>query len=60
MFYTMFTDLDMNALVELAGLYSTKNHKMLISLAKDVKRHEWVDGGIHVRRYLDVVTGHRS
>ena len=57
---TMFTNLDMNALVELAGLYSTKNHKMLISLAKDVKRHEWVDGGVHVRRYLDVVTGHRS
>lgn len=29
-------------------------------IAKDVKRHERVDGGIHVRRYLDVVTGHRS
>ena len=57
---TMFTNLDMNALAELAGLYNTKNHKMLISLAKDVKRHEWVDGGVHVRRYLDVVTGHRS
>ena len=57
---TMFTDLDMNALAELAGLYSTKNHKILISLAKDAKRHERVDGGVHVRRYLDVVTGHRS
>lgn len=57
---TMFTNLDMNALAGLAGLYSTKNHKILISLAKDVKRHERVDGGVHVRRYLDVVTGYQS
>ena len=39
-----FATQDMDALEELAGLYSTKNHKMLISLAKDVERHERVDG----------------
>ena len=32
--------LDMDALTELADLYSTKNHKLLISLAKEAARRE--------------------
>ena len=35
-----FAALDMDALTELAGLYSTKNHKLLISLAKEAARRE--------------------
>ena len=35
-----FATLDMDALSELAGLYSTKNHKLLILLAKEAARRE--------------------
>ena len=35
-----FAALDMEALSELAGLYSTKNHRLLISLAKEAARRE--------------------
>ena len=35
-----FAALDMDALTELAGLYSTKNHKLLISLAKEAARRD--------------------
>lgn len=35
-----FATLDMDALSELAGLYSTKNHRLLISLAKEAARRE--------------------
>ena len=36
----VFATLDMEALSELAGLYSTKNHRLLISLAKEAARRE--------------------
>ena len=37
---TAFLDTDLNEMSELAGLYQTKNHKLLISLLKEMKRHE--------------------
>ena len=37
---TAFRDADLNEMSELAGLYQTKNHKLLISLLKEMKRHE--------------------
>ena len=54
-----FAALDMDALEELAGLYNTKNHKLFTSLAKEAKRHERVNGRVHVRRHLDVAAGHQ-
>ncbi|MBR6223799.1 MAG: hypothetical protein IKQ71_10235 [Lachnospiraceae bacterium] len=36
----VFNSLNMIELVELAGLYHTSNHKLLISLIKGIKRHE--------------------
>lgn len=37
---TAFRDADLNEMSELAGLYQTKNHKLLISLLKEMRRHE--------------------
>ena len=37
---TAFREADLNEMSELAGLYQTKNHKLLISLLKEMKRHE--------------------
>lgn len=37
---TAFRDADLNEMSELAGLYQTKNHKLLISLLKEMNRHE--------------------
>ncbi len=37
---TAFRNADLNEISELAGLYQTKNHKLLISLLKEMKRHE--------------------
>ena len=35
-----FLNTDLNEMAELAGLYHTANHKLLISLIKEIKRHE--------------------
>lgn len=37
---TAFRDADLNEMSELAGLYQTKNHKLLISLLKEMRLHE--------------------
>jgi len=36
----IFCNLNMDELLELAGLYRTTNHKLLISVIKEIKRHE--------------------
>ena len=35
-----FLKLDLNEMAELAGLYHTANHRLLISFIKEIKRHE--------------------
>ena len=35
-----FRNTDLNEMAELAGLYKTTNHRLLISLLKEMKRHE--------------------
>jgi len=35
-----FLNINLNELAEIAGLYHTANHKLLISLIKEIKRHE--------------------
>ena len=37
---TTFTSIDLNELAEVAGLYHTSNHRLLISLIKEIRRHE--------------------
>ena len=35
-----FRNTDLNEMAELAGLYKTTNHRLLISMLKEMKRHE--------------------
>ena len=35
-----FRSADLNEMAELAGLYKTKNHRLLIAMLKEMKRHE--------------------
>ena len=37
---TAFRNTDLNGMAELAGLYQTTNHRLLISMLKEMKRHE--------------------
>ena len=37
---TAFSSLDTDEMAALAGLYRTKNHRLLISMLKEMKRHE--------------------